>query len=169
MNKGRRYAVLIGSSRFDKEPNLNPLRCPEKDVDGMREVLAAVDLGAFEEPSVFKNADSTVVMHRIEETLSEATGADQVLIYYSGHGKTDLPGRLYLATANTEIKKLVTTSIPIETLRLLIENSSRSEEHTSELQSLRHLVCRLLLEKKKTKNQTAPTTSNNKLTRDASQ
>src|SRR5258705_1023116 len=31
----------------------------------------------------------------------------------------------------------------IETLR------GRSEEHTSELQSLRHLVCRLLLEKKK--------------------
>src|SRR5438045_6154524 len=31
--------------------------------------------------------------------------------------------------------------------------SVRSEEHTSELQSLRHLVCRLLLEKKK-KNKT---------------
>src|SRR5437899_7970481 len=30
----------------------------------------------------------------------------------------------------------------------------RSEEHTSELQSLRHLVCRLLLEKKK-KNKTS--------------
>src|ERR1035438_6201989 len=29
----------------------------------------------------------------------------------------------------------------------------RSEEHTSELQSLRHLVCRLLLEKKKKKTQ----------------
>src|SRR5215831_21066503 len=28
-------------------------------------------------------------------------------------------------------------------------DDSRSEEHTSELQSLRHLVCRLLLEKKK--------------------
>src|ERR1035438_10578758 len=28
---------------------------------------------------------------------------------------------------------------------------NRSEEHTSELQSLRHLVCRLLLEKKKNK------------------
>src|SRR5438045_8342077 len=27
--------------------------------------------------------------------------------------------------------------------------NARSEEHTSELQSLRHLVCRLLLEKKK--------------------
>src|SRR5690348_17873246 len=30
--------------------------------------------------------------------------------------------------------------------------SSRSEEHTSELQSPVHLVCRLLLEKKKTNN-----------------
>src|SRR5262245_64300615 len=29
----------------------------------------------------------------------------------------------------------------------------RSEEHTSELQSLRHLVCRLLLEKKKNNNE----------------
>src|SRR5205814_8904976 len=29
--------------------------------------------------------------------------------------------------------------------------STRSEEHTSELQSLRHLVCRLLLEKKNKK------------------
>src|SRR5438045_9401472 len=30
----------------------------------------------------------------------------------------------------------------------------RSEEHTSELQSLRHLVCRLLLEKKKKQKKT---------------
>src|SRR5205823_11438205 len=30
-------------------------------------------------------------------------------------------------------------------------NSNRSEEHTSELQSLAYLVCRLLLEKKKKK------------------
>src|ERR1035438_10719304 len=29
------------------------------------------------------------------------------------------------------------------------QRAHRSEEHTSELQSLRHLVCRLLLEKKK--------------------
>src|SRR5262245_64938969 len=34
----------------------------------------------------------------------------------------------------------------------------RSEEHTSELQSLRHLVCRLLLEKKKNTKESAPAT-----------
>src|SRR5690554_7371962 len=33
--------------------------------------------------------------------------------------------------------------------RMIFKASSRSEEHTSELQSRPHLVCRLLLEKKK--------------------
>src|SRR5947199_5694354 len=33
--------------------------------------------------------------------------------------------------------------------RTCVAGRHRSEEHTSELQSLRHLVCRLLLEKKK--------------------
>src|SRR5262245_62305143 len=42
---------------------------------------------------------------------------------------------------NREFRKLVKRSCP----------KGRSEEHTSELQSLRHLVCRLLLEKKKKK------------------
>src|SRR5262245_2395196 len=40
----------------------------------------------------------------------------------------------------------------IDTFLRTDEQRIRSEEHTSELQSLRHLVCRLLLEKKKKKN-----------------
>src|SRR5690349_22088794 len=38
--------------------------------------------------------------------------------------------------------------------RLAVRGDARSEEHTSELQSRRDLVCRLLLEKKKKKNET---------------
>src|SRR2546426_1754368 len=38
----------------------------------------------------------------------------------------------------------------------LPEGKDRSEEHTSELQSPCNLVCRLLLEKKKKKHNTAP-------------
>src|SRR3989442_3128542 len=44
-----------------------------------------------------------------------------------------------------------------DTIELL--GGERSEEHTSELQSRPHLVCRLLLEKKKTTWATVPTTS----------
>src|SRR5262245_66299393 len=45
---------------------------------------------------------------------------------------------------------------PLETAKIrpsttIGASGARSEEHTSELQSLRHLVCRLLLEKKKKK------------------
>src|SRR5947208_5582310 len=50
-------------------------------------------------------------------------------------------------------------SVPARTVRVhedgvpqWIQHSRRSEEHTSELQSPDHLVCRLLLEKKKKKN-----------------
>src|SRR5438046_3759228 len=39
------------------------------------------------------------------------------------------------------------------------ERILRSEEHTSELQSLTNLVCRLLLEKKKQRKHTATTTT----------
>src|SRR5437899_3574168 len=63
-------------------------------------------------------------------------------------------------------RELVRSAVPLLDHRIggLLDESApasvpareRSEEHTSELQSLRHLVCRLLLEKKKiriTRNQ----------------
>src|SRR2546425_9441834 len=39
----------------------------------------------------------------------------------------------------------------VDSLRLTHGDQTRSEEHTSELQSLAYLVCRLLLEKKNSK------------------
>src|ERR1035441_7471632 len=49
-----------------------------------------------------------------------------------------VPGRIDLAYIDLD-RTVVGSAVPLD----------RSEEHTSELQSLRHLVCRLLLEKKK--------------------
>src|SRR5258708_18300361 len=42
----------------------------------------------------------------------------------------------------------ITASVPSSTALATSDTSARSEEHTSELQSPDHLVCRLLLEKK---------------------
>src|SRR5262245_19186507 len=56
---------------------------------------------------------------------------------------------MFLANGVTTILNLYGTPEHLK-LRESIRRG-RSEEHTSELQSLRHLVCRLLLEKKKTK------------------
>src|SRR6266487_5109937 len=46
----------------------------------------------------------------------------------------------------------------------LVPTTPRSEEHTSELQSPVHLVCRLLLEKKKQITQTRPHENGTELT-----
>src|SRR5262245_8667641 len=56
--------------------------------------------------------------------------------------------------ANKRIRETLATLQPASRVPLVLRQIpiwNRSEEHTSELQSLRHLVCRLLLEKKKKK------------------
>src|SRR5436853_5838222 len=47
------------------------------------------------------------------------------------------------------VQAVLIDAMPVEIRRQWKMRVLRSEEHTSELQSLRHLVCRLLLEKKK--------------------
>ena len=54
-------------------------------------------------------------------------------------------------TASTNVRKMEAGSLEIITREAKKFEPNRSEEHTSELQSLTNLVCRLLLEKKKNK------------------
>src|SRR5262245_45718553 len=60
---------------------------------------------------------------------------------------TRFPGRTTASTGPPRFSRIQRglPSAATSTIRLAVY--SRSEEHTSELQSLRHLVCRLLLEK----------------------
>src|SRR2546429_2186849 len=61
--------------------------------------------------------------------------------------------------AITHAKIFTLAGSPIEDGTLVIRDGKRSEEHTSELQSRLHLVCRLLLEKKKPSRSLACVTS----------
>src|SRR5437588_5805910 len=58
------------------------------------------------------------------------------------------------STNRPRSSSLATANQPPSPWRATIRASRRSEEHTSELQSHSDLVCRLLLEKKKTQNRT---------------
>src|SRR3989441_1703677 len=51
--------------------------------------------------------------------------------------------------ADPRVKQVIASLASEEVVTLVATASGRSEEHTSELQSLAYLVCRLLLEKKK--------------------
>src|ERR1039458_10717582 len=66
--------------------------------------------------------------------------------------KAMIEDKLVYAQAN--IDSITVTDEEVENrinyqIQMFTQQYGRSEEHTSELQSLRHLVCRLLLEKKK--------------------
>src|SRR5438045_3311280 len=56
---------------------------------------------------------------------------------------------LFVVEADEYDRSFLTLSPSVAAVTNIEADHLRSEEHTSELQSLRHLVCRLLLEKKK--------------------
>src|SRR5438552_9504771 len=67
---------------------------------------------------------------------------------------TKLPSRSgFMSAGNTGSVAAASAIVRMATAKTRQYGRTRSEEHTSELQSPDHLVCRLLLEKKK-KNQT---------------
>src|SRR5258705_6405718 len=72
--------------------------------------------------------------------------------FISGRASTLLISSLNLSITADGVLAGTITPVQASTTMLGKPDSAmvRSEEHTSELQSLRHLVCRLLLEKKKT-------------------
>src|SRR5438093_3530972 len=72
------------------------------------------------------------------------------------HGQSPVDGRLIIlgnglpaVDAGVTFEETHSPSAAEAIRRIAIRTAVRSEEHTSELQSLTNLVCRLLLEKKK--------------------
>src|SRR5690625_5516854 len=76
------------------------------------------------------------------------------LFYYDDEQFWFHDGRLLLRGNNgTGKSKVLALTLPFLLDGSIAARRVRSEEHTSELQSRGHLVCRLLLEKKKTNPQ----------------
>src|SRR2546425_2887473 len=78
----------------------------------------------------------------------------------SVNGKYD--GRNRTFVAGEKMRRANVASVALKSTNVMPSSTARSEEHTSELQSLAYLVCRLLLEKKKKNkyNYTRVTSSN---------
>src|SRR5947199_10599733 len=90
-------------------------------VDDLRRLAEDVRREGFTRALLLGMGGSSLAPEVLKETFGRIDGFPEVLVLDS--------------TDPAQIKAL--------------ERKVRSEEHTSELQSLRHLVCRLLLEKKK--------------------
>src|SRR5690625_2158269 len=94
-----------------------------------------------------------------ESTFEEQLEEDNMTVpnsVFASEAKTEsfmtVEQKLFDEDEIVKTEGLVEQSISIIEKTLLASIAERSEEHTSELQSRGHLVCRLLLEKKKKKN-----------------
>src|SRR5436853_3052832 len=88
---------------------------------------------------------------RLSEVLNELPEPPRLL--------SSVAGELAAGQSTKYIERIAAASVAIPAATIASCDPTvcpiRSEEHTSELQSLRHLVCRLLLEKKKTNHLSA--------------
>src|SRR3712207_7693318 len=93
---------------------------------------------------------TSVVLDRwlIAEALASLSVEHRAVIaaaYYEGRSVADIAARLRIPEGTVKSR----LHYGLRTLKLVLQEKGRSEEHTSELQSRQYLVCRLLLEKKK--------------------
>src|SRR5256884_1966993 len=83
---------------------------------------------------------------------SRAVNAEHVPVRLEPAGRSPCACSLGVSFISRSARLALESSDFLSFLTHLMGLSERSEEHTSELQSRLHLVCRLLLEKKKTIN-----------------
>jgi hypothetical protein len=122
--KGKRYAILIGCNEYPKDPDkLHKLKCAENGAEKMKEVLANQERGMFNDVKLFTTEPHNEIATAIQKILTNTKSGDLVLIYYSGHGRLDNWNKLHLATSDTEVSALATTSLPVDLLKKLIDNS----------------------------------------------
>jgi hypothetical protein len=122
----QRYAVLIGNAVFPEDTaHLNTLRCPVNDVKGLGDLLTAEQHGLYGVTSIVDGSHDAA-RRAIYQCLRKAKPDDIVLIYYSGHGKLDEDGNLYLVTRDTSTDLLPPTSIPVDDIRRYMRESSAS-------------------------------------------
>src|SRR3989441_3107827 len=105
------------------------------------EVLRADAQGDLRAP-----VDATSLDRHVDRSPAREAHRDHAALQ-SGHGSAQ---EVHLRRSDEACHELVVRVVVQLQRRAHLLDEARSEEHTSELQSLAYLVCRLLLEKKKT-------------------
>src|SRR5690625_6731216 len=77
----------------------------------------------------------------------ELLGSGKVAVHSQDGERTELQARHIIIATGSSVATL--PGVELDGERIISSTEARSEKHTSELQSRGHLVCRLLLEKKK--------------------
>jgi elongation factor Tu len=117
-------AILIASANFDADSGIEPLRFPESDVIALEPILRSEDFG-FEHTIKVVDQPSNQVLETLDELMSDSEFGDFILIYFSGHGKLNAAGELFLSCRNTRERRLNTTGIKFRHIMELVNVHAR--------------------------------------------
>ena len=118
---GRRLALGVMSGRYN-HPELRQLESPAKDGEALKRVLGSPALGAFACETLL-NRDVATVRSATYDFFSSAAPEDFLLFYFSGHGRKDANGRLYLCAIDTDPRRVPPTSLHAEELKNWVDDS----------------------------------------------
>jgi len=119
--RGRRIAILIGTNEYSK---MDKLEFAESDAREMGKVLLDPDICGFDEVIELINKNKEEVSKAIEKVFKNAKKEDQVLIYYSGHGKPSYKFDLCLLFKETDPDSLLATSLKFDYIKECKDQSS---------------------------------------------
>lgn len=118
---GRRIAILIGTNEYSK---MEKLEFAESDAREMGEVLLDPDICGFDEVIELIDKTKEEVSRRIEEVFKNAKKDDEILIYFSGHGKPSYKFDLCLLFKDTDPESLLATSLKFDYINECKEQSA---------------------------------------------
>ncbi len=130
MSEIKYKALLVGNSLFEEDPHELPeLKGPPNDIRGLEDALKHPQIGLHEPEDVTSilNADNFEILKAMEKFFMGAGRDDQLLFYYSGHGRLDLYNNLYLCARNTNTGSLISTSISDVAVGGMIQNSKSNK------------------------------------------
>lgn len=115
------YAVLIGASTYRSLTDLPAVR---NNLEALAEVLTDPALGGLR-PEHCVVVHDPVEVRAVYRTLLHYAQrpADTLLVYFAGHGRTDLRNNLYLALTDTAPEELRVSGLPFDLVRELLTDS----------------------------------------------
>ena len=120
-----KIALLIGVSEYKAE--LARLPAAIKDAEEMQRVLVHPDIGGFDKVKVLTNPDLVTMQEEIETLFADRDRDDLVLLFFSGHGRTDEIGKFYFTTSETRKTSAgrvsLATTIPASFVHKVMTNS----------------------------------------------
>lgn len=118
-------ALLIGVSDYGS--GFNELPRALKDVEAMQQILQHPEIGVFDSVKTLTNPGRQVMEEAIETLFLEGQTAENVLLYFSGHGVKDDSGNLYLTTGitrkNTREKLVKSSAVPVSFVQEIMSES----------------------------------------------